>query len=258
MNRHAFLAIALAVASVTAQADQGENQYTQVASKEETTGFFSGIVFGSLVGGPPGAIVGGALGKFMGDGWNAKQRVGDMQANIYELQLMLAQQHEETDALRRNYQLAKSQLETLNTGTSAVQPARFETQSVAPCCDNTVLSLHFRSGSSTIEPQFEEQLQSLVRLARQMPTAVVEITGYADRNGDAERNLLLSRARGAAVKHYLEHQGIADAAMTTVAYGEAKPLQAEQNLESDFFDRRVIVRLRDASKQMLTQNPEGR
>lgn len=258
MTRQLLFILALGFTTASAQAAEQEANYGRTASSEETTGFFSGIVVGGLAGGPPGAIVGGVFGALLGDGWHAKQRVGDMQANLFELQLQLAQQREAVEAAQRTLRLAQSELKARETDAARVQQVRFGIESTPACCDNTVLSLHFRSGSSDIEPQFEEQLNSMARLAQHMPTAIVEITGYADRNGDAERNLALSRARSEAVKHVLERQGIADASITTVAYGEAKPLHAEQNLETDFFDRRVIVRLLDASKQMLTQNPESR
>ena len=258
MTRQLLFILALGFTSVSAQAADQDANYGRTASGEETTGFFSGIVVGGLAGGPPGALVGGVFGALLGDGWHAKKRVGDLQVNLYEMQLQLAQQREIVEAAQRELQLAQNALQARDTGAARVQPVRFGFESAAPCCDNTVLSLHFRSGSSRIEPQFEEQLNSMARLAQRMPTAAVEITGYADRNGDAEHNLALSRARSEAVKQVLERLGLPDASITTVAYGEAKPLHAEQNLETDFFDRRVILRLLDASKQMLTQTPEGR
>ena len=164
---------------------------------------------------------------------------------------------EQKEILQQEYQLARQQLEGMKTNNAQYQVARFNQSSSTACCDNTVLSLHFRSGSAAIETQYEEQLVSLVKLAQQMPSASVEITGYADRNGDAEKNLALSHQRSESVKQLLEKLGITDSSITTIAYGETKPLRFEQNLETDFFDRRVIVRLRDASKQMLTQSPDA-
>lgn len=258
MNKHILLFLILGVTAGSVQAAGPKASYQTPASKEESTGFFSGVVLGALTGGPPGAIVGGALGAMIGDGWHAKQEVGDLQANLYTLQLQIAQHREHSARLRLEYEQVIEQLDTLNSNRAQVQRARFGMQAVTACCDNTSLSLHFRSGSSVIEPQFEEQLTALVRLAQQMPASRVEITGYADRTGDAEHNLALSRARTEAVRAFLQQQGAPDSTITTVAYGEAKPLHAEQTLETDFFDRRVTVRLRDSSNGMLTQNPDAR
>ena len=120
-----------------------------------------------------------------------------------------------------------------------------------------MLSLNFRSGSSAIEAHYEEQLTSLIKIAEQMPTASVEITGYADRNGDPDLNLRLSRERSKSVERFLNSKGIQSSSIKTIAYGETQPLHSTQNFESDFFDRRVIVRLRDNSASMLTQTPDG-
>ena len=90
-----------------------------------------------------------------------------------------------------------------------------------------------------------------------MPTASIEITGYADRNGDPDLNLSLSRERSNSVKQFLSDKGIDNSSIKTIAYGETQPLSSTQDFESDFFDRRVIVRLRDNSASMLTQNPDG-
>ena len=96
----------------------------------------------------------------------------------------------------------------------------------------------------------------MIELAQQLPTGAIEITGYADRNGDADANLRLSQARTASVKSFIERLGVDDATITTVAHGETQPLHATQSVETDFFDRRVIVRLTDTSQQMLTDSRE--
>lgn len=256
MIKQISLALVFSVASATAAADTQRADYQNPASPEETTGFFSGAVLGGLAGGPPGVIVGAAFGAMFGDGWRAKSEVGDLQVSLYESQLMLAALQEEADAMQAQHQIALQQLERRSQS-----QARPYLTTIAvpdnPCCDNTVLSLNFRSGSSNIESHYEEQLASLVSIAEQMPTASVEITGYADRNGDPEQNLKLSRERSNSVKQFLNSKGIRNSSIKTVAYGETRPLNTQQDFESDFFDRRVIVRIRDNSTSMLSQNPDG-
>lgn len=256
MIKQTSLALVLTLASATAAADSQRADYQNPPSKEETTGVISGAVLGGLAGGPPGIIVGAAFGALFGDGWRAKSEVGELQVNLYESQLRLAALQEETQALQARHQLAVKRLEEKSFNRTRTYPASIQMQA-APCCDNTVLSLNFRSGSSAIEAHYEEQLASLVKIAEQMPTASVEITGYADRNGNPELNLRLSRERSSSVKQFLNSAGIQNSSIKTIAHGETKPLHSAQNFESDFFDRRVIVRLRDNSASMLTQNPDG-
>ena len=256
MIKRTSLVVILSIFAGNALADTNRADYQDAASIEEATGFFSGLVVGGLAGGPPGLVIGGAIGALLGDGWHVRGQVGDLQSNLYSSQLEVAAMKEETQRLQRNYQLAQQELNNVKANRAQIVPANLATAS-NPCCDNTVLSLHFRSGSSAIESHYEEQLASLIGIAKQMPRARVEITGYADRSGDADLNLKLSRERSATVKQFFNRMGIQNSSIQTVAYGESRPLQAKQNFESDFFDRRVIVRLRDSGKQLLTQTPDG-
>ena len=256
MIKQISLALVFALASATAAADSQRADYQNPPSKEETTGALSGAVLGGLAGGPPGLIIGAAFGALFGEGWRAKSEVGELQANLYENQLRLAALQEESQAMQARYQLAEQRLEERSLNRARTYPVNISVPS-APCCDNTLLSLNFRTGSSTIETHYEEQLASLIKIAEQMPTASVEITGYADRNGDPELNLRLSRERSNSVKQFFNSRGIQNSSIKTIAHGESKPLHSTQDFESDFFDRRVIVRLRDNSTSMLTQNPDG-
>ena len=256
MIKQISLALLFTVASATAAGDSQRADYQDPASNEENTGAISGAILGGLAGGPPGFIVGAAFGALFGEGWHAKSEVGDLQTNLYQSQLRLAALQEESQAIQAKYQLAEQRLEEMSLNRIRTYPANIQLPTAA-CCDNTVLSLNFRSGSSAIETHYEEQLASLINIAKQMPTASVEITGYADRNGNPELNLKLSRERSNSVKQFLNSAGIQNSSIKTVAHGESKPLHSTQNLESDFFDRRVIVRLRNNSASMLTQNPDG-
>jgi len=257
MYKRISLILILSLAASTALAGTEPANYGNSDSPEETTGFFTGMAIGGVAAGPPGVVIGAVIGAMLGDGWSAKKRVGDLQADLYASRLETDVIREEAIALQQEYRLAQQQLDTLRTEAPQVLPAFLTTQTVQACCDNTVLSLHFRTGSSVIESHYQEQLTSLVKLAKQMPTASVEITGYADRNGDADRNLALSRDRTDSVKQFFNRSGYQNSSIKTIAYGETRPLQPAQSFESDFFDRRVIVRLRDTSQQMVTRTPGG-
>ena len=256
MSKQTSLALVFSFLSATAAADSQRADYQNRASPAQTTGFLSGAMLGGIAGGPPGVIIGAAFGALAGDGWRARSEVGELQANLYESQLRLAALQQEAEEMQVRHQLAEQRLEELSVNRARIYPANIAVPG-SPCCDNTVVSLNFRSGSSKIEPHYEEQLTSLIKIAAQMPSASVEITGYADRNGDPDLNLRLSRDRSTSVKQFLSGKGIANTSIKTIAYGETRPLHSSQDLESDFFDRRVIVRLRDNSTSMLTQNPDS-
>ncbi|HIN90272.1 MAG TPA: sortase-associated OmpA-like protein PdsO [Porticoccaceae bacterium] len=257
MYKQITFILLLGISAGTAFADTQRANYQNSASAEATTGYISGLAVGGLVGGPPGAIFGAAVGAILGDGFFVRKRANVLRVELYESQLQVATLRDEALVAQQQMQQAMAELYKIKTSAAQVIPAGLSIASASPCCDNTVLSLHFRTGSSAIEPHYEEQLASLVKLANQMPAANVEITGYADRNGDADMNLRLSRERTASIKQYFNGMGIQHSSIITVAYGESQPLSASQSFEADFFDRRVIVRLRDSSKHMLTQLPDG-
>ena len=222
-------------------------------SKEEASGLLTGAAIGAAAGGPPGAIVGAALGVFIGDGWVTRSEHAEMQAEWVAMQLETEQYRQRSEALERENQLALQELEDLRNAPPKVLPAYLNTAPQNPLFDNTAISVHFRSGSSEIEGHYEDQLTSLVRLASQLPNSALEVTGFADRTGDSNSNLDLSWQRTNSVKDFINDLGMLDSDITAVAYGETQPLHANQNFETDFFDRRVIVRLIDTSQQMLTQ-----
>jgi sortase system peptidoglycan-associated protein len=255
MIKQTSLALAFSLAATTAAADTQHAQYQNAASSQENTGFFSGALLGGLAGGPPGAIAGAFLGAILGDGQQAKSELGHMQAGLYESQSQLAALKEKNLTIEKEYQLAQQKLDALSQNSAKSYPATASLSTIQ-CCDNTVLSLNFRTGSNKIEDHYEEQLNSLVSIARAIPTVSVEITGYTDRNGDSDSNLKLSQKRSNAVKKFFISKGFQNTSIKTIAYGETRPLQPEQSFESDFFDRRVIVRLRDNNTSMLTHNPD--
>ncbi|MFL2855669.1 MAG: sortase-associated OmpA-like protein PdsO [Pseudohongiellaceae bacterium] len=256
VEKFSFLVI-LCFAAGSAVADTSGANYDDPPSKEETAGVISGAIIGASVGGPPGFVVGASIGALLGEGFNAKGQIKDLQASLFEAQLQLVAVKDELDLIEQEHQIAQIGLDKFRNVPSQVLPAFLSTQPAIACCDNTVVSIHFRTDSNNIESHYEEQLEGMANIAVQMTGAKVEITGYADRNGDAVHNLTLSRQRSESVKSFLTEKGIDNASITTVAYGETRPLQPTQSFESDFFDRRVIVRLRDNSKSMLSQSPDN-
>jgi sortase system peptidoglycan-associated protein len=212
---------------------------------ESSAGFIGGMAIGAAAGGPPGAVAGAIVGAFLGDGWGAKKQVNNLQVHLVNTRFELAALQEETELLRKQYALAT---QGQQTATARVIPARLESVEMDACCDNTVMSVYFRTGSAAIEEHDRDLISSFANLSRNISNPLIEITGYADRNGDADSNLQLSRQRTQEVKGLLAQLGIENSSITTIAHGESQPLRSAQDFESDFFDRRVILRLRDASK----------
>jgi sortase system peptidoglycan-associated protein len=112
------------------------------------------------------------------------------------------------------------------------------------------VNVHFRTGSSDIEPLFQQQLDEIAEMMKQSPEMSWQLAGYADRRGDSQKNFDLSMRRVDAVRDYLESRGIDTDQLLVDAYGDLEPLKSEQNFENDFFDRRVT--LRSTQKNVFT------
>ena len=104
--------------------------------------------------------------------------------------------------------------------------------------------LHFRSGSSAVESHYSAQLENFVGYVKSVPGAIVEIYGYADRRGEQTDNLWLSHERVQSVEKSLRDLGLRNFTYETTALGEGQPLTAAESLENNFFDRRVVLRVR--------------
>ena len=250
MIRPTILSLVLSLpASVVLANTNGAEGSTTSSSTAENTGIVSGIAVGASVGGPPGAIAGAAIGALLGNGWAARRQVDELQNHVVDLR-------QQTDALQREKAELELALREAARQRNQAIPANYE-EAVTGCCDNTVVSVYFRTGSDAVESHDHEVLASFARLSNHMTEPLIEITGYADRNGDAEANLRLSQRRSLSVKHLLSQMGVDNTKVTTVAYGESRTLSNEPTFETDFFDRRVILRLRDASQLMLSRNQES-
>jgi outer membrane protein OmpA-like peptidoglycan-associated protein len=165
---------------------------------------------------------------------------------------------QESARINALYIAAQRQLNNVKGSKPKIMDVNYSTSPLTDCCGGTSLSVHFRTGSNRIETDYQEQLAGIGKIAKAMPGTRLEIVGYADRNGDAKANLKLSKQRTDAVRVFFNTLGFSNADITTIAYGETKPVEASQSSETDFFDRKVVIRLRDNNDQLVTTQTDNR
>ena len=250
-----ILILCFAVSTARAGDISGINHNTS-SSSQESTGVLTGAILGGAVGGPPGVVVGASVGAIIGNTWQAREQVINLRTSLSETQLELLATKEKLDLVEKENEISKAKLALYSNTEPQILTALQSTNLNKTCCDNTVFSIHFKTGSSDIESYYEEHLRSVSEIAKEIPGTKIEITGFADRNGDAAGNLSLSRRRSEEVRGFFAASGINDTSIITAAYGDTRPLQPTQSLESDFFDRRVTVRLRVNNRTLLSQMPD--
>ena len=91
--------------------------------------------------------------------------------------------------------------------------------------------IHFEFDKSNLTPTAQENLLRKAEWLRQNPDVTVTIEGHADERGTNEYNLALGDRRADSAKGFLVNLGISASRLTTISYGEERPLCNESNEE---------------------------
>jgi len=101
-------------------------------------------------------------------------------------------------------------------------------------------NLYFDFAKATFKDESYNELNKLVAMMQQNTGMNVEISGHTDAVGSNAFNKQLSLLRANAVKNYLVSKGIDTRRVTSVGYGEEKPLASNDDEEEGReFNRRV-------------------
>lgn len=218
------------------------------SGKEEALGVLSGMAIGGLLGGPA-FVIGAAAGAWAGESVAIRKNHHLLEEELARTQqqmtaLMAAKTDLEQQQLALQQQLNQRQL----LAARDVKPA------VLGCCSLSEVVLHFRTNSAVLEPHYQEALLRFIETSKANPGRVVEILGYADQRGDDTNNLLLSQHRIETVLQALRSLGLAAATYETVANGELQVLATDSSIDSQFFDRRVVLRFKQVQPSLLGSN----
>ena len=99
--------------------------------------------------------------------------------------------------------------------------------------------VHFAFDSSAINAEAANVLNEQVAFLKNYPDAVVLVAGHTDERGSREYNHALGERRAQAVKNYLASQGVANARVETISYGEDRPAATGTDEASHAENRRA-------------------
>jgi peptidoglycan-associated lipoprotein len=99
--------------------------------------------------------------------------------------------------------------------------------------------IYFEYDSSEIRNQFLPVVAAHASYLVKYPSARVRLEGHTDERGSREYNIGLGERRAQAVRRALLAQGVAEAQVTTVSYGEERPA-VEGSDESAYAQNRRV------------------
>ncbi len=230
------LAISLLLSPVFAS---NSTENTQANHIELGVGFGTGSVVGGLIAGPVGIVTGAFIGSLIGQNVVAENQTQHLRNANNELNDKLNKSSEKISVLEDT---SSQQTIILNDAHTTIEKLLTQNQELKNHTLN--FDIQFRTNSALIEKQYQQHLADLAHALNTTPQMELEVAGFADRMGDENYNMELSKKRAQQVKEFLVQHGINEDRIITLAHGESQPLNPEENLENNFFDRRVTVYLR--------------
>lgn len=101
----------------------------------------------------------------------------------------------------------------------------------------------FDTGKASIREQSNEVLNEIIDILKEYPNAKFLIEGHTDSSGSAMFNQRLSDSRANQVKKYLIDNGIDAFRLSSVGYGEEKPISSNATRDGRKQNRRVEINL---------------
>lgn len=100
-------------------------------------------------------------------------------------------------------------------------------------------NIYFEFDKSRLLPAAQETLRDKADWLRANPGLTAIIEGHTDERGTTEYNLALGERRAEAAKAFLVDLGISASRLTTISYGEERPIDPRSNEEAWAKNRRA-------------------
>jgi peptidoglycan-associated lipoprotein len=152
----------------------------------------------------------------------------------------MAQQAEDQEAMKAKEAAEKARQEEM-AKQRAMEEERLKDQAMAMKEARDMFmneDIHFDFDSSTLTPEAQLILKKKAEWLQNNPEAMSTIEGHCDDRGTSEYNLALGDRRATSTKNFLVDLGISASRLTTISYGEERPVDPGQNEEAWAKNRR--------------------
>lgn len=185
----------------------------------------------------------------------AEERISQAEQNAQRISGQIDELMAVSNAARGGAKAAQDSADAAIAGVNATN------QRIAALDDYVVQStstVNFKVNSSVLLPEAKAQLDQVAQTALTMKGYVLEVTGFASADGDAQKNKVLSQKRAQAVIDYLveTHNIPLRRISTSYGFGELQAIADNSTLEGRQQNRRVEVKV--MASRGLNQNVEVR
>ena len=104
-------------------------------------------------------------------------------------------------------------------------------------------NLEFETAKDIIKEESKPSLDELAEVLLKKPTWKLEIAGHTDNVGDDAKNMVLSKKRAESLKAYLVTKGVEATRLSTLYFGETKPIGDNNTPEGRKKNRRVEMKI---------------
>ncbi len=112
----------------------------------------------------------------------------------------------------------------------AIEEARLKEEAIQKAKDNFLNEdIHFEFDSAVLTQDAQEILKTKAGWLQNNPNTKSTIEGHCDERGTLEYNLARGERRASSAKSFLVDLGIPASRLTTISYGEERPVDPGQN-----------------------------
>lgn len=110
--------------------------------------------------------------------------------------------------------------------------------------DPVILVVRFDFDKAELSAEARETLSANAAALKKRPEIEIQIAGHCDERGTTEYNLALGQRRANSVRNYYKNLGVKIARMSTISYGEERPVCPESTEECWAQNRRAETLIR--------------
>ena len=104
-------------------------------------------------------------------------------------------------------------------------------------------NIFFNTGEYELDGKSKVELNKMVDFLNKNKTIKIEISGHTDDVGSDTENMELSRKRALSVQQYLHKSGVSADRISSMGYGETKPVAANDSETNRQMNRRIEWRI---------------